>query len=510
EGRGEGLRGGVLDERPPDGGFADRHLRIHLAPCDRRGLLVDERLPALLPPLEPDQVDAFRAEVAEQNRRRLMVLAPLMLVVHAVHLWLFSTSAEQRATLAPSVVHWRDAVWSVHAVTEVAVVGFVAFLWLAGRTRAGRWAGAMAAVLWLLHAAATAGADQLNVPTVAPYMAYAVVVGVFVLLTPLEAVTVLGVGLAALTAALFEMQPSHTVRTEQLLNGPSVTLPALLLSGFLYAARRRDFVQRATIDRQQQALATLNAELEQRVRDQVAEITQRAAEVEVLNVRLRAQVRAQADQLAAALASSDPTGGHAMDRLVEGRVLSGRFEVGGRLGAGGMGEVHAGIDRETGERVAIKVVNPAAWPQPEDLQRFLREVRTAASVSHPAVVRMLHVDVSDTGLLFQVQELVEGTSLETCTAAERAFEPGPVARVGAALCEARGARAGRDPSGREAGERDADAVAAGPQAAGLRHLQAPPGHRRRDAGHADRQGPRHPGVHGTRGPGRRAGAVRER
>ena len=49
--------------------------------------------------------------------------------------------------------------------------------------------------------------------------------------------------------------------------------------------------------------------------------------------------------------------------------------------------------------------------QLDALRRFIREAGAAATLTHPAVVRMLHVDVCDEGLLFQVQELVDGETL---------------------------------------------------------------------------------------------------
>jgi serine/threonine-protein kinase len=49
---------------------------------------------------------------------------------------------------------------------------------------------------------------------------------------------------------------------------------------------------------------------------------------------------------------------------------------------------------------------------------------------------MLHVDVSDDGMLFQVQELVEGVTLQQRVRPGHRWEPSTVARVGAVLCEA--------------------------------------------------------------------------
>jgi serine/threonine-protein kinase len=81
-------------------------------------------------------------------------------------------------------------------------------------------------------------------------------------------------------------------------------------------------------------------------------------------------------------------------------------------------------------------VIPAACARELDaLRRFLQEATSTATVNHPAVVRVLHVDVSGDGMLFQVQELVDGDTLQR-RLTERPWDPGVVARIAGVLCEA--------------------------------------------------------------------------
>src|SRR5579859_1836674 len=68
------------------------------------------------------------------------------------------------------------------------------------------------------------------------------------------------------------------------------------------------------------------------------------------------------------------------------------------------------------------------------MRRFIREVGATAAVTHPAVVRMLHLDVGDDGLLFQVQELVEGETLTRLGGL--AWTAPEVARLGITLADA--------------------------------------------------------------------------
>ncbi|HEY6463137.1 MAG TPA: serine/threonine-protein kinase, partial [Polyangiaceae bacterium] len=119
--------------------------------------------------------------------------------------------------------------------------------------------------------------------------------------------------------------------------------------------------------------------------------------------------------------------------LQQGVVLGERFEVGHVIGRGGMGVVYDGVDRTSGASVAIKIIHATSTHHLAALHRFLREARAGATVGHAAVVRVLHVDVDDDGLFYQVQELVAGVPLR---GGEPRWTSGAVARFGAVLCDA--------------------------------------------------------------------------
>jgi eukaryotic-like serine/threonine-protein kinase len=91
-------------------------------------------------------------------------------------------------------------------------------------------------------------------------------------------------------------------------------------------------------------------------------------------------------------------------------VLADRYELGPVLGQGGMARVHQGVDRQLDRRVAIKVLAPPFDRDDEFVERFRREARAAAGLSHPNIVAVFDSG-SDDGTHFIVTELVEGKTL---------------------------------------------------------------------------------------------------
>jgi serine/threonine protein kinase len=87
----------------------------------------------------------------------------------------------------------------------------------------------------------------------------------------------------------------------------------------------------------------------------------------------------------------------------------GRYRVLEKLGEGGMGVVYAALDDRLDRRIAIKTIRATNDEGLRD--RFWREARAAASVSHPNVCPIYEVGETDDGTLFLAMELLEGESL---------------------------------------------------------------------------------------------------
>ena len=97
-----------------------------------------------------------------------------------------------------------------------------------------------------------------------------------------------------------------------------------------------------------------------------------------------------------------------------------RYLLERELGRGGMGVVYLARDVALDRPVAIKLLPPTLAAQPELRDRFLRETRTAASLSHPNIVPIHAVEERE-GLVFFVMGFVDGETL-----AERVRRAGPL------------------------------------------------------------------------------------
>lgn len=100
-------------------------------------------------------------------------------------------------------------------------------------------------------------------------------------------------------------------------------------------------------------------------------------------------------------------GGYGVD---DGQVIGGRYTVIGRLGAGGMAEVFRAHDDALGRDVALKVLHPGLAADTAFAERFRREARAAAGLSHPHIVTVY--DWGEDGKArYIVMEYVPGENL---------------------------------------------------------------------------------------------------
>ena len=94
-----------------------------------------------------------------------------------------------------------------------------------------------------------------------------------------------------------------------------------------------------------------------------------------------------------------------------GDLIAGRYELEELVEHGGMSSVYRGHDRLLERKVALKVLLPHFGDDDEYVERFRREARAVAQLSHPNVVTVIDRGASD-GQHFIVFEYVDGENLK--------------------------------------------------------------------------------------------------
>ncbi len=116
------------------------------------------------------------------------------------------------------------------------------------------------------------------------------------------------------------------------------------------------------------------------------------------------------------------------DPLV-GRLLEGRYRILDRIARGGMSVVYAAVDERLDRRVAVKVMASSLSADPKFSDRFAREARAAARLTHVNTVAVYDQGVDDSAghHVFLVMELVSGRTLRDLIrerqSARRGFSP---------------------------------------------------------------------------------------
>src|SRR5690349_14183214 len=94
-----------------------------------------------------------------------------------------------------------------------------------------------------------------------------------------------------------------------------------------------------------------------------------------------------------------------------GTSLNGRYRLEARIGSGGMSTVYRALDVTLERRVAVKLMNREVATDSDQLERFRREARAVAQLSHPHIVGVIDAGEDD-GRPYIVLEYVEGETLK--------------------------------------------------------------------------------------------------
>jgi beta-lactam-binding protein with PASTA domain len=92
-------------------------------------------------------------------------------------------------------------------------------------------------------------------------------------------------------------------------------------------------------------------------------------------------------------------------------LFDGRYRVMRKLGSGGMADVYLAEDEELGRRVAIKILNDRHANDEQFVERFRREAKNAAGLSHPNIVSIYDRGEAE-GTYYIAMEFLEGRTLK--------------------------------------------------------------------------------------------------
>jgi serine/threonine-protein kinase len=96
-----------------------------------------------------------------------------------------------------------------------------------------------------------------------------------------------------------------------------------------------------------------------------------------------------------------------------GELIDGRYQLIRHMASGGMATIYEGLDTRLDRKVAVKVMHPHLAQDEQFVERFIREAKASAALSHPNIVSVQDQGWNQNGTpaVFLVMELVEGHTL---------------------------------------------------------------------------------------------------
>jgi serine/threonine-protein kinase len=110
-------------------------------------------------------------------------------------------------------------------------------------------------------------------------------------------------------------------------------------------------------------------------------------------------------------------------------LINERYELRGQIGSGGMGHVYLAHDRVLDRNVALKMLKARYAENEEFVERFRREAKSAASLSHPNIVPVLDGGETGDGTYYIAMEYLPGGTLRDRIASGRTLPPRAVVEV---------------------------------------------------------------------------------
>jgi eukaryotic-like serine/threonine-protein kinase len=114
----------------------------------------------------------------------------------------------------------------------------------------------------------------------------------------------------------------------------------------------------------------------------------------------------------------------------------GSYRITGRIGEGGMGAVYLAEHSLLGRTAAIKVLHPELSHQPDIVERFFNEARSASAIRHPGIVEIFDFGYAKDDSAYIVMEHLAGESLRERLDASITLDPERAASIGRQIASA--------------------------------------------------------------------------
>jgi eukaryotic-like serine/threonine-protein kinase len=126
-----------------------------------------------------------------------------------------------------------------------------------------------------------------------------------------------------------------------------------------------------------------------------------------------------------------------MTEVADNTLVDGRYRILRRIGSGGMADVYCAEDTHLGRRVALKVLHRRFAQDQEFVERFRREAKSAASLSHPNVVGVFDRGEHE-GTYYIAMEFLSGRTLKDIVGSEAPLSQEQVIDLGMQILHAAG------------------------------------------------------------------------
>lgn len=124
----------------------------------------------------------------------------------------------------------------------------------------------------------------------------------------------------------------------------------------------------------------------------------------------------------------------AKEELATGSTFAGRYQIIEELGKGGMGRVYKVLDKETKERIALKLIKPEIASDRKTIERFKNELTTARKIRHKNVCGMYYLG-EDKGRPYITMEHVSGEDLKSSIRRFGNLPTGKAIAIARQICE---------------------------------------------------------------------------